>query len=61
MGTAPNNVIRIWCYQSKRQCSALHIDQIGNNQIGDIDEPILLSVSRWDPSLIVATDGSGLL
>jgi hypothetical protein len=56
-----NNVIRIWCYQSKMQCSALHIDQIGNNQIGDIDEPILLSVVKWDRSIIVATDSNATI
>jgi hypothetical protein len=51
-----NNMIQIWCYKSNMTCSAVSQEQVGNNQVSSISEPIVLPISEWDSSIIVATD-----
>jgi hypothetical protein len=51
-----NNAVEIYCEKSEMRCDAFHVEQIAVNQIGDLDPPLIFSVSSWQPSLIVATD-----
>jgi hypothetical protein len=36
------------------RCLVFRVEQIGNNQIGDLDPTIVFKITEWQPSLIVA-------
>ncbi len=53
-----NKAVQIACYRDAMRCFIFHIVQIGDYplyQLGDLDLPIALSISRWEPNLVVAT------
>ena len=53
-----NNAIQIACYREVGHCVFFHIDQIGEYplyQVGDLDLPFTLTISKWEPNLVVAT------
>jgi hypothetical protein len=41
------------------ECYVFKIEQIGKNQIGDLDWPMVFPISKWEPTLIVATYRGG--
>jgi hypothetical protein len=54
-----NNAFQVSCYKSHMDCYVFKIEQIGKNQIGDLDWPMVFTISQWKPTLIVATYEGG--
>lgn len=50
-----NNLTRIICYKSERQCLFYDAEQIGVNQI-DLGLPTNIPIKQWDDSVISASD-----
>ncbi len=54
-----NNAVEISCYKSEGRCLLFRVEQIGDNYlnlIGPIGMPTVFLITRWDPSLVVATN-----
>jgi hypothetical protein len=52
----PNNSISITCYEDRRECLVVQVEQIGKNLIGRITSPEEYPIVRWNEREIVATD-----
>ena len=52
-----NNTVLVSCYKSLGQCFAFEVDDIGLHTTGHIPLPVIFSITRWEPSLVVATTG----
>lgn len=50
-----NNTVQVSCYKPEMRCLVFQIEQIGDNQLGDIYPPLVFPISRWEPSLVLAT------
>jgi hypothetical protein len=49
-----NNYTVITCYRDRMECVVTTVDQIGENQIGRVDLPAFLDITKWDKDVIVA-------
>jgi hypothetical protein len=49
-----NNLVQVACYKSDMRCLVFHVEQIGDNQLGDVYWPLAFPISRWEPLLVVA-------
>ena len=47
-----NNGLLLTCWRPDRTCKYLHIEEIGRNQVGEIDDQ-LLTVRKWDEEELV--------
>lgn len=54
----PNNTYAISCFQEKRECLVSYIQQIGPNQIGRMESPWIIPITKWDLSEVVVDEGS---
>jgi hypothetical protein len=51
-----NNATQISCYKLQNECLSYSIEQIGPNQIGDLDPPLSMPIKKWDADVITASD-----
>jgi hypothetical protein len=56
-----NNAVQVSCYEPEKRCLVFQVEQIGDNQLGDIYPPSIFPISRWEPSLVVATSDNDSL
>jgi hypothetical protein len=54
----PNNTYSVACYQDINGCIVNSIEQIGHNQIGRLDVPVIYSVVKWNADEVVAESGA---
>ncbi|GAC1550128.1 MAG: hypothetical protein NVS2B5_05800 [Beijerinckiaceae bacterium] len=54
----PNNTYAIACFKDRGECWVTSIEQIGLNQIGRLENPYPIPVTRWDETEIVASEGT---
>jgi hypothetical protein len=50
----PNNSTRITCIRARNECAVVSVEQIGFNQIGSIQIPFYLPITRWTDQEIIA-------
>lgn len=51
-----NNTTVIVCYADRKECLTYSVQQIGRNQVGRLDAPIIYPVIKWDDHEVVATE-----
>jgi hypothetical protein len=51
-----NNTRSIFCIKQRRECLIASIEQIGDQQIGRLDYPYVIPITRWTNSEITAED-----
>lgn len=51
-----NNTRSIFCIKDRGECLIASIEQIGDHQIGRLDYPYAMPITRWTASEIVAAD-----
>jgi hypothetical protein len=56
-----NNLVQVDCYKSEGRCLVFEVDQIAENQLGDVYWPLDFPISRWDPLLVTATTSENSL
>ena len=52
----PNNTFVVACEHQVMSCDAAHVDQIGYNQIGRMENPSIFQIRKWDQNEIIADD-----
>jgi hypothetical protein len=52
----PNNTHGITCYKERGECWTSYVEQIGPNQIGMIESPYTIPISKWNAYEVIATD-----
>ncbi len=50
-----NNTTAVVCYRERMECLTYGVNQIGPNQIGRLDSPLVYPVTKWNPLEIVAS------
>jgi hypothetical protein len=54
----PNNSTLIVCYADRRECITYSVEQIGSNQVGTLQLPLIFPVEKWDDrEIVVVGDG----
>jgi hypothetical protein len=51
-----NNTISISCYKDRRECYIAHVEQIGSNQIGRMQEVDFFPIMKWNADEVVAVE-----
>lgn len=49
-----NNTYGIYCSNVEMQCVVVDVVQVGPNQIGDLNVPLIYEVTSWNEDLVVA-------
>jgi hypothetical protein len=52
----PNNTYGINCMKDRAECLISYVDQIGPNQIGMIESPYSIPISKWNTYEVIAAD-----
>jgi hypothetical protein len=52
----PNNTYNVGCYRDRNECVVASVEQIGRNQIGRMEVPLIFPIIKWGEYEIVAAD-----
>lgn len=52
----PNNTYAISCLREKGDCWVASVEQIGSGQVGRMDNPYWIPITKWDQSEVVAQE-----
>ncbi len=51
-----NNTYAIACIKDRQECLVTYIEQIGPNQLGRLDYPVVYPIVNWTPTHVVASE-----